>query len=353
VNDRSSRTSPASAAARRLRLIGASHHALLLRLVLLGVVFFGLGLRRPHFNMTLSAWGVLSGSTVVGLLGVAVATTIIAGELDLSIAATAGVSAIVTAKILDHGAAAAVVVALTVGLVLGLVQGAAIVALRVTSIVFTLGTMIALGGLQLLMTSNGKTVVVSNPAIVATVTRRYGIFTALSLAMVCVVVAYQLLITFSRSGTRLYAFGAARKEAGLAGISPARTTITVFAISGLLASAAGVVTTLSSGSAVPGGLDPMLLSAIAVALVGGISLHGGKGGPVDVLVGTFLVVAVENELSARGVSSKSQSLATAGLLLAAVLIEMWGDRRSSRNTVATAGAGRTPWASTPPTGEAA
>jgi len=45
----------------------------------------------------------------------------------------------VTAKILDHGAAAAVVVALTVGLILGLVQGAAIVALRVTSIVFTLG----------------------------------------------------------------------------------------------------------------------------------------------------------------------------------------------------------------------
>jgi ribose/xylose/arabinose/galactoside ABC-type transport system permease subunit len=320
-------------AGRSVRGAVDAHHAILLRVVLLAGVFFGLGLGRRNFNLTLSAWGLLQGSTVVALLGAAIATTIIAGELDLSVAATAGLCAIVSAKLLGQSVAAAVAGALLIGVILGLTQGIAIVYLRVTSIVFTLGTMIALGGVQLLITSNGKTVVAHNTAIVATVTRRYGIFTPLSLAMVVVVVAYQLLLSFSRYGTQLYAFGAARKEASLAGLNPAATTISVFAISGVLASAAGVATTLSSASAVPGGLDSMLLTAIAVALVGGVSLHGGRGGPVDVLLGTFLVVGVDNELSARGVSSKSQSLATATLLLAAVLIEMWTDRRALRGLV--------------------
>jgi ribose/xylose/arabinose/galactoside ABC-type transport system permease subunit len=315
-----------------------SHQSLLLRLGLLAFLFFGLGLRRANFNPTLSTWGLLQGSTVVCLLGVAIATTILAGELDLSVAAIAGVSAIVTAKLIGDSVVLAVALALAIGLVIGLVQGAAIVLLRVTSIVFTLGTMIALGGLQLLITSNGKTVLATNSAIVATVTKRYGIFTALSVAMVVIIVVYQLFLSFSRYGTRLYAFGSARKEASLAGLRQGTTTVSVFAISGLFAAAAGAAAAMSSASAVPRGLDSLLLTAIAVALVGGISLHGGKGGPIDVLVGALLVVEVENELSARGVSSKSQSLAIAVLLLAAVLIEMWGDHRPLRKATPLASA---------------
>ena len=142
---------------------------------------------RSNFNATLSAWGLLQGATVVCLLGLAIATTMIAGELDLSVAATAGVSAILTAKLLSHGVVIAIGVALVAGLVLGLLQGAAISFFQVKSIVFTLGTMIALGGLQFLITSNGKTVIASDPSIVATVMQRYWIFTPLSLAMVGVV----------------------------------------------------------------------------------------------------------------------------------------------------------------------
>jgi ribose transport system permease protein len=313
----------------RVRQAAASLHSLLLRVGLLVLIVFGLGATRTNYDLTLSAWGLLQGSTVVCLLGLAISTTMIAGELDLSVAATAGISAIVTAKLMSGSVAGAVLLALTAGLVLGLLQGAAIVFFRVTSIVFTLGTMIALGGVALLITSNGKTVLASDSSIVTTVTKRYGIFTPLSLTMLAVVVVYQLFLSYSRFGTRMYGFGSARKEALLAGVSQARMTVIVFGISGLLASAAGAATALSSASAVPGGLDPLLLTSIAVALVGGISLHGGRGGPVSVLIGTLLVIGVQNELSARGVSSKSQSLATAALLLTAVLIEMWGDRRIS------------------------
>lgn len=315
----------------RFRLARA-HHPVLLRFGLLLCVFFGLGLLRSNFNGTLSAWGLLQGATVVCLLGLAIATTMIAGELDLSVAATAGVSAILVAKLLSHGVAFALGAALLAGLALGLLQGTAIVIFRVTSIVFTLGTMIALGGFQFLITSNGKTVIASDPSIVPTVMARHWIFTPLSLTMLAVVVVYQVFLSYSRFGTRLYAFGAARKEALLAGVSQTRMTIIVFGISGVLATAAGAATALQSASAVPGGLDPLLLNAIAVALVGGISLHGGRGGPVSVLVGALLVVGVSNELSAQGVSSKSQSLATAGLLMIAVLIEMWGDRRAAAST---------------------
>jgi ribose transport system permease protein len=306
----------------RLFTAARTHHIVLSRAVLFLAMFFGLGLARSAFAPTNAAASLLQGSTTICLLGLAIATTMVAGELDLSVAALAGLSAVFTVKLLDHGAVVAVVVSVGVAVAIGVVQGIGVAFLPIKSIVLTFGTMIALDGVQQVVTSNGQTVVSPNFGIVQTVTQRLWIFTPLSLTMVALVVIYQLYLVFSRFGTRLNAFGAARKESGLAGVRVRPMTIAVFALSGGLAGVAGATSALTSASAVPQGLSPLLLPAVAVALIGGISLYGGRGGPVNVLLGSLLVVGLSNELSARGVSADEANLATAGLLLVAVLVEI-------------------------------
>jgi ribose/xylose/arabinose/galactoside ABC-type transport system permease subunit len=303
-------------------------HVIASRLLLFLAIFFGLGLARSGFQAETAAWSLLQGSTTICLLGMGIATTMVAGELDLSVAAVAGLSAVATVKLLDHGVLVAVTGSLALALGIGLIQGLGVAFLPIKSIVLTFGTMVALDGVQSIVTSDGKTAVSSNFAIVQVVGQRLWIFTPLSLGMLIVVVVYQLLLVYSRFGTRLNAFGAARKESLLAGVRATPVTVAVFAISSTLAGAAGAASALTSASAVPQGLDPLLLSAVAVALIGGISLYGGRGGPVNVLLGAVLVVGLSNELSARGVSAETANLATAGLLLLAVLVEILGSRNS-------------------------
>lgn len=318
-------------------------HVLVSRLVLLAAVFFGLGLARSGFVPSLSAWGMLQGATTVGFLGMAIGTTIVAGELDLSVAAVGGLSAIVAVKLLHAGLIVSVVGAIGVGAGIGLLQGLTVAYLPIQSIVLTLGTMVAWDGAQLLVTSNGQTVVSQNLAVVTAANQRYWIFTPLSLALVLTAVALGAAMHFGRFGSRLKALGASRKEALLAGVKRPPTVIAAFAISGTLAGAAGVTSALSSASAVPDGLDPLLLSAISVALIGGVALRGGRGGPLNVLLGALIVVALTNELAARGASGVTTSMATAGLLIMAVLVEIWtergndGNRRSRRAAIARSG----------------
>lgn len=300
------------------------------RFALLLVVFFGLGLSRPGFNPQLGAWGLLVGSAVVGLLGIAIATTMVAGELDLSVAAVAGVSAILTVQLLDVNPLLAVLAGAAVGGAIGALQGAGIWWLKMSSLVFTLGISILLGGVQLIMTPGGESIIANDLGTTQTMTQRFVIFTPVVIIFLTAAALYQLFLSFSRFGTELYAFGGHRKEAILAGVNQRKMMVSAFALSGLFAGLAGAMSALSSASATPNQLAPLLLTAVTVALLGGVGLHGGVGRPMGVVVGTLLLVSVTNALAIRGVSSDAQNLAIGGLLLATILLQLWIDRSKRR-----------------------
>ena len=300
------------------------------RFALLIVVFLGLGLSRPGFNPVLGAWGLLVGSAVVGLLGIAIATTMIAGELDLSVAAVAGVSAILTVHLLDVNPLVAVLTSTAVGCAIGALQGAGIYFLNMSSLVFTLGTSILLGGVQLIMTPGGESILAADLGITQTMTQRFFIFTPIVVIFLAAAILYQLFLSFSSFGTELYAFGGHRKEAILAGVGQRKVMVSAFALSGLFAGLAGTMSALSSASATPNQLSPLLLTAVTVALLGGVGLRGGVGRPMGVVVGALLLVSVTNALAIRGVSSDAQYLAIGGLLLATILLQLWLDGTKRR-----------------------
>jgi ribose/xylose/arabinose/galactoside ABC-type transport system permease subunit len=101
-----------------------------------------------------------------------------------------------------------------------------------------------------------------------------------------------------------------------------RPIVLAFSVSAALAALAGSLAALKSGAAQPGGYDSVLLAGVTAALVGGVSLYGGRGSVVGVAVGVLTVRFLVSGISSRGAPFYVESLATGGLLLAVLVVEL-------------------------------
>ena len=98
--------------------------------------------------------------------------------------------------------------------------------------------------------------------------------------------AAHMMLTWTRLGTHIYALGGNRAAARLAGVDVARTTVTVYALSGLCAGVAGMIATSRIGVGFPAtGMGNQLFYSIAAAVVGGVSLFGGVGTVAGAMAG--------------------------------------------------------------------
>ena len=94
-------------------------------------------------------------------------------------------------------------------------------------------------------------------------------------------------LAYTAWGREIYAIGGGRHESAGAGVSHARAMVLAFALSAGCASLAGSLAALKSASAAPFAYEPLLLSAVTAALVGGISLYGGRGNVFSLAVGVL------------------------------------------------------------------
>jgi simple sugar transport system permease protein len=109
-------------------------------------------------------------------------------------------------------------------------------------------------------------------------------------------VGFYLLLHHHKLGNHFYAVGGNRNAAVAIGINPGRTKIIAFAITGLMASLAGVVAATRVGSIQPGGGLGMELQAIAACVIGGAALTGGRGSILGIVLGTALVFTIQDVL---------------------------------------------------------
>ncbi|WP_418062409.1 sugar ABC transporter permease [Pimelobacter simplex] len=127
----------------------------------------------------------------------------------------------------------------------------------------------------------------------------------------------------TRYGTHLYAVGGNREAAQRAGIPVSRMVIYSFLVLGVCAAVAGMVeaSRLLAVSNSSGG-GPLMLNAIAAAVVGGVSLFGGRGTVWAALLGALVIGSINNGVQLLGLSTEVQSFATGGVLILAVAIDV-------------------------------
>ena len=145
-----------------------------------------------------------------------------------------------------------------------------------------------------------------------------------------IVVAYSFLLGRTRSGRYFYAIGGNAEAARRAGINLSRIRVAAFVLAGLTAGMMGIVYASYLGSVstnVPGGQNVLL--AVAAAVIGGVSLFGGRGKMLGAVLGGVVVAVIYNGLGLLGLGAAPQYMWTAAVLLAAVIVDATARRGRS------------------------
>jgi len=150
------------------------------------------------------------------------------------------------------------------------------------------------------------------------------------LLVLVVVIAWSFLLGRTRFGRYIYAIGGNAEAARRAGINLSRIRVLAFTLCGLTAGIMGIVYTSYLGSistGVPGGQN--VLYAVGAAVIGGVSLFGGRGKMVGAVLGGLVIGVIYNGLNLLGLGAAPQYIWTAVVLLAAVTVDTLARRRST------------------------
>lgn len=297
-------------AARRLRAVWT--------LLLLGVV---LSIASPVFLTRANLLNVGLAASVAALLAVGQTYVIILAEIDLSVGAALGFSAVVTALTLRaHGLLPALGVGVGVGIGIGLINGLLVTRAKMPSFIVTLATMSVLAGLSLQATS-GNPVAVTDYGFQGIGQDRVAGVPVPVLIMLVVFVVFGFILARTRFGRFVYATGDNAEAARLSGIRTERVKVAAFVISGLLAALAGFILTARLSTAEPTAGVGLELEAIAAVIIGGTSLLGGRGTLLGTLVGALVLGVIDNGMNLLDVSPFLQDVVKGLVILLAVFLD--------------------------------
>lgn len=303
-----------------------------LLIVWLGVIVV-FGILRPDTFLTTANFSTIFGSqAILVVLTLALIVPLTAGDYDLSVAATMGISAMTLAILnVNHGwsIGLSIAAALGVGLLIGLVNGAIVVLLGLDSLIVTLGTSTFISGLILWM-SNSQTVSgVSEDLIDWVVVKQlFGIPLAFYYGIAIGLVMFYVF-EFMPVGRRLLFVGRGRSVARLSGIRVVRLRWGAFAISGMISAFAGVLYAGTLGSADPTSALSFLLPAFAAAFLGATTIQPGRFNPIGSIAAVYFLVTGITGLQLLGVQTFVQQLFYGGALVLAVALSQLARRRDA------------------------
>jgi ribose transport system permease protein len=299
--------------AEELRYALPSYGCFLLVLAVTAWMYGGIG---PDYLVALA---VLASFLVVLALGQG--AVILTGGLDLSLPWSIGLSGILLTGFAQGNAASAlwaVPAVLLIGTLIGFVNGAGIVFFGLPPIVVTLGMNGILQGAALLYSGG-------TPAGFAPASVRWlmtgsllGVTPAIWMIVLFVLFA-TLLLTRTAFGRRVYAVGNSQRVARLAGVDVGRTIILVYMLSGVCAALVGIMLSGFSGQASLGMGDDYLLPSIAVVVVGGTLITGGRGHYLGMVGGVLLLTALQTLLAGTTTPPSVREIVYGAVVLAAVV----------------------------------
>jgi len=269
---------------------------------------------------------VLRQSSSIGIVAIGAALVILLGHIDLSLGSILAVSGVVGAQLLlSTGAPVvlAVIATIALGALCGVANGISVTVLRINSFMATLGMMSVLEGAAYVRTS-GRTLFGDRLGHLTFLSNGY--IAGIPFPVIVLFLAYALawvLLNRTTFGARLYAVGNNSRASYLAGIRVEVVTVAAFALAGALAGFGGLLQVSRLNSAGGGMGADLLFPVITAVVLGGISLSGGKGRVLDVLVASIFLGMIANGLILLGVSGYTQEIVSGAILIAALALDRW------------------------------
>jgi rhamnose transport system permease protein len=282
----------------------------------------------PYF---LNVWTLSDASfnfTERAIVALPLALLIIAGEIDISVAAIIALSSVAMGFAAASGidTPGLVAIGLATGLAAGAVNGALVTLGRVPSIVATIGTMSLFRGCAYAIL--GDRVLKAYPASFATFGQGYaaGPVSIELCVLALLAVAFGLFLHITRWGRGIYAIGANPTAARFSGISVDRYRFALFALTGLFSGLAAVFLTSRLGSTRPSIAQGWELEIISMVILGGVSVWGGKGSIPGVVLAAVILGLVSFGMGLLNVPGIVMSIVVGALLIAVVAIPAFGGK---------------------------
>lgn len=275
----------------------------------------------PYFLSVRNIFNVLRQFSIIGILAVGQAFIIIAAGIDLSVGWVLGLSGVSAALLTLTGLNPVLVLLLSLGAgaVCGYINGILFTKLKINAFIVTLGTGYIFRGATLLLT--GGSPVPFESSLTYFGSGYIGPVPISVIVMFIVVVIGQVFSLKTVTGRNVYAVGNSEKASALSGIGVESVRITAYVVMGILAAISAILLTGNMQSA-----DPLVgsgyeMDSIAACVIGGVSLMGGEGTILGVVLGAALMGVLRNGFVLLGVSAYAQIVSIGVVIIAAVFID--------------------------------
>ncbi len=299
--------------------IGMRDLGTLFGLTIIVVVFSWLS---PVFLTAPNLINILQQSSINACIALGMTLVIVSGGIDLSVGPIAALAAVVAATLMVANVPIplAIMAALGVGALCGLFNGMLVAYAGLQPFIVTLGGLSLYRALALIFTDGNPVFGIPPEFRALTNGDLMGIPTPVIIVAVIALLCW-IVLNKTPLGEYLMAVGGNEEAARIAGVPVARTKISAFVISGVLAAVAALILVGRLGAAEPTLGTLWELDAIAAAAIGGASLMGGKGSIVGTILGAIILGSLRNGLTLMNVQAFYQLLATGIIIIAAMLID--------------------------------
>jgi inositol transport system permease protein len=295
---------------------------------------------------------------IIGVIALGVTQVIIVGGIDLSSGSIVGATAMIvmsfaqTATVngnpnpkaifgdwaMDLPVIVPIAVGLTCGLIAGAINGLLIAYTRIPPFIATLGMMVSARGVAKWW-SNGQPVSfptesfasLANGDIVSGLT--FGLLSwpgqNPAVVFAALAILFHLIMKYTVYGKHCYAIGSNEDAARMSGINVARHKVLVYTIAGMLAASAAVLLTSKNLTAQAGMGVMYELDAIAMAVIGGVSLAGGRGSIVGTVLGAMIFSVIISGFTSIRLDAYYQEMVKGAIIVGAVVLDQWRQRRKA------------------------
>ena len=289
----------------------------------------------PYFLQSTNLFYICLNVGEVAIIALPLTLIVVTGEIDLSVASMLGLTGVFMAELFKHGWPIwpAMIAAVALGMVLGAFNGFLVTRVGLPSLAVTIGTLTLYRGIAqgILPTDTigGFPAHLTNIG-VAPIS---GTHIPYSIAFFAVLAAgFAVVLHATPLGRAIFAIGAGQEAAFFAGVRVKRIKFWLYVLSGTLSGFAGVLWTLRFASARYDSGIGLELYVVTIVLLGGISIFGGRGTILGVVLAVAVLGTLQTALTQDLVPAQDQNIVVGGLLLASVIVpnarDMYGRART-------------------------
>lgn len=284
----------------------------------------------PTFFTSQNLLNVVKQASITSVIGVGMTFVLITGGIDLSVGSVMALSGTLAASVAvadkNLPIGLAILIGTGLGALCGLVNGLGVSYIGFPPFIMTLGMMTIARGIPLVYT-NGTPIFGLSDAFNSLANSRILGIPTLVYYMIAVCTVGYVILSRTVLGKRIYAIGGNEEAARLSGVPVARLKMLVYVFSGFLAGIAGILicSRITSGNGtVAEGYE---MNAISAAVIGGVSMTGGSGSVLGMVVGAMILTIIQNSFDIMGVNSFYQDIIKGIIILLAVFLDLRGKKK--------------------------